>query len=82
MNYHVDRTEQLTEAVKRGRFGSVASLRAAGTPTRQHNSETKTTKKAVSGTTAKKAAASAEKAGQAVKKTAKKTAKKTTTKKS
>lgn len=56
MAYRVDRTTQLEEAVKHGRFGQVASLRAAGTPTRQHNVK-KTRKAAAKKTAAKKTAA-------------------------
>lgn len=37
MNYKVDASRQLSEGIKRGYKSQVARLRAAGTPTRQHN---------------------------------------------
>lgn len=74
MNYQVDRTEQLEEAHKKGRFAQKASLQAAGVPTRQHNVKVKRTKKqAAKKTTTKKSAA---KQTTAKKSAAKKTAKK------
>jgi len=72
MSYVVDKTEQLAEAVKKSRFGSIASLRNANTPTRQHNVGVKKAKKA-----AKKSASKSSDAKVTAKKTtAKKTAKK------
>lgn len=58
MSYTVDKVEQLREAVKRNRFGSVASLRSAGVTSKQHNVGVKktSTKK-----TAKKSAKPAKK---------------------
>lgn len=75
MTYHIDRTAQLEDAVKKG-YGALAKqLRDAGTPTRQHNPGVKKTKKSSKPATAKKTAAKKSA-------TAKKTAAKKTTKKS
>lgn len=62
MAYTVDKTEQLSEAHKRSRFGQKASLQRAGVPTRQHNvgvtkSSAKPKPAAVKKTAAKKPAA-------------------------
>ncbi len=72
MSYATDRVSQLSEAVKRSRFGSIASLRAAGTPTKQHNSKTTKTAKAKPAPkpAAKKVAAPAPAKKTAAKKTA------------
>ena len=77
MSYTIDRVNQLAEAVRRSRFGSIASLRAAGTPSNQHNSKT-TKAKPAQKTAAKKVAAPAPSKKTAAKKTA---AKKTPAKK-
>lgn len=67
MNYHVDKDEQLANAQKLARFGSVASLKAQGAKAKQHNVGVETT--APKKSAAKKSAAPK-------KSTAKKTAKK------
>lgn len=73
-----NRTQQLVEAHKHGRFGQKASLQAAGVELPQHN--VKTTKKAAK-KTAKKSTAKKTSAAK-TKTTAKKTAVKATAKKS
>lgn len=61
MSYTVDKVAKLQEAIKLGRFGSVASLRAQGVTARQHNvdvtteDEKKTAKKAEKKSSAKSA---------------------------
>lgn len=50
-----DRTQQLVEAGKHGRFGQKAALQAANVPLPQHNVKAK--KKAAKKTTAKKSTA-------------------------
>lgn len=82
MSYTIDKTEQLSDAVKKGYKARASQLRAEGVPTKQHNvGVTKSEpKKAAAKTPAKKSTA---KKTAAKKSTASKTAaKKTTTKKS
>lgn len=92
MPYTVDRTAQLEDALARNRFGAVASLRSAGTPSRQHNTDvtkgkakkSASAKKTVSAKPAKKSAVkkSAAKTSSAKKVSAKPAKKATPTKKS